>query len=151
MAPHDAFPAKGEDAWVAIAAEDDAGFAALAGAIGRPGLAADPRFATFAARKANEDALTAIVSEWTRSRDKHETAALLQAAGVLAAPVQDASDLFESAYLRARGLTQSVSRPAAARRLCSLWLPLIYGTILVVSLIIGSRLTAGAGTRRSGA
>ena len=46
MAPHDAFPAKGEDAWVAIAAEDDAGFAALAGAMGRPGLAADPRFAT---------------------------------------------------------------------------------------------------------
>ena len=38
---------------------------------------------------------------------------LLQAAGVLAAPVQDARDLFESAYLRARGLTQSVSHPAA--------------------------------------
>jgi crotonobetainyl-CoA:carnitine CoA-transferase CaiB-like acyl-CoA transferase len=113
MAPHDAFPAKGEDAWVAIAAEDDAGFAALAGAMGRPGLASDPRFATFAARKASENALTAIVSEWTRSRDKHETAALLQAAGVLAAPVQDASDLFESAYLRARGLTQSVNHPAA--------------------------------------
>ena len=39
----------------------------------------------------------------------------------------------------------------AALGLTSLWLPLIYGTILVVSLIIGSRLTAGAGMRRGGA
>ena len=113
MAPHDAFPAKGADAWIAIAAEDDASFTALARAMDRPELAADPRFATFAARKENEDALAAIISGWTRGRDKHEAAALLQAAGVLAAPVQDARDLFNSAYLRARGLTQSVSHPAA--------------------------------------
>lgn len=39
----------------------------------------------------------------------------------------------------------------AALGLTSLWLPLIYGSILVVSLIIGSRLTVGAGMRRDGA
>jgi ribose transport system permease protein len=39
----------------------------------------------------------------------------------------------------------------AALGLTSLWLPLIYGSILVVSLIIGSRLTTGAGMRRGGA
>jgi ribose transport system permease protein len=38
----------------------------------------------------------------------------------------------------------------AALGLTSLWLPLIYGSILVVSLVIGSRLTAGAGMRRGG-
>ena len=113
MAPHDAFPAKGEDAWVAIAVEDDAGFAAFARTMGLPELVADPRFATFGARKENEDALTAIISAWTRRRDKRDTAALLQSIGVLAAPVQDARDLFRSDYLRARGLTQSVGHPAA--------------------------------------
>ena len=113
MAPHDAFPANGEDAWIAIAAEDDASFATLARAMGRPELATDPHFATWVARKENEDTLSAIISEWSCGYDKHETAALLQAAGVLAAPVQDARDLFKSAYLRARGLTQSVSHPAA--------------------------------------
>lgn len=39
----------------------------------------------------------------------------------------------------------------AALGLTSLWLPLIYGSILVASLIIGSRLTTGAGMRRDGA
>ena len=39
----------------------------------------------------------------------------------------------------------------AALGLTSLWLPLIYGSILVVSLVIGSRLTAGAEMRRGGA
>ena len=39
----------------------------------------------------------------------------------------------------------------AALGLTSLWLPLIYGSILVVSLIIGSRLTTGVGIRRGGA
>ena len=38
----------------------------------------------------------------------------------------------------------------AALGLTSLWLPLIYGSILVVSLVIGSRLTTGAGMRRGG-
>jgi ribose transport system permease protein len=36
----------------------------------------------------------------------------------------------------------------AALGLTSLWLPLIYGSILVVGLIIGSRLTTAAGIRR---
>ena len=40
-------------------------------------------------------------------------AAALQAAGVLAAPVQNARDLFGSTYLRERGLTQTVTHPAA--------------------------------------
>jgi ribose transport system permease protein len=39
----------------------------------------------------------------------------------------------------------------AALGLTSLWLPLIYGSILVASLIIGSHLTVGAAMRRDGA
>lgn len=113
MVPHDAFPAAGVDAWIAIAAPDDAAFTALAAAMGQPDLASDARFVGLAARRANEDALTAIIADWTRARDKHETAALLQAAGVLAAPVQNARDLFGSRYLRARGLTQTVTHPVA--------------------------------------
>ena len=123
MAPHDAFPAAGKDAWVVIAAQDEAAFAALAGVMGRPELAADPRFATLRARQQNEDALTEIISDWTRSRDKREMAATLQTAGVLAAPVQDARDLFGSIVpARARpdadgdasgGGHPRLSRPAA--------------------------------------
>jgi crotonobetainyl-CoA:carnitine CoA-transferase CaiB-like acyl-CoA transferase len=113
MAPHDAFPTRGEDEWVAIAAPDDAAFAALAGVMGRPDLARDPDFATLAARKANEDRLTGIIADWTRPGDKHEIAGRLQAAGVAAAPVQNARDLFADPLLRHRGLPQRVTHPLA--------------------------------------
>jgi crotonobetainyl-CoA:carnitine CoA-transferase CaiB-like acyl-CoA transferase len=113
VAPHDALRSAGEDEWVAIAAFDDAEFAALARVIGRPELASDPKFATAECRVAYEDDLTAILGAWTATRDKHDIAARLQAAGVHAAPVQCARDLNASRYFRDRGLTQRVRHPLA--------------------------------------
>lgn len=109
MAPHDAFRTSGEDEWVAIGAANDTEFAALAGIIGID----DAKFATLAGRRAHEDELSALIAAWTRTRDKHEVAAQLQAAGVNAAPVQCARDLNASHFLRHRGLTQQVTHPAA--------------------------------------
>jgi crotonobetainyl-CoA:carnitine CoA-transferase CaiB-like acyl-CoA transferase len=109
MAPHDAFRARGEDEWVAIGAADDAAYAALAKIVGID----DARFVTLAGRRAHEDELSGIIAAWTATRDKREIAAALQAAGVHAAPVQCARDLYESPFLRHRGLTQRVTHPAA--------------------------------------
>jgi crotonobetainyl-CoA:carnitine CoA-transferase CaiB-like acyl-CoA transferase len=111
--PHDAFVCAGDDAWVAIAAADDSEFAALAGVMGRPDLGTDPRFATIEGRVAHQDELTALIAAWTASRDKHDVADALQAAGVHAAPVQNARDVNASRYLRDRGLIQRVAHPAA--------------------------------------
>lgn len=102
-APHDAFPAAGEDEWLAIAVTTEAAWHALCGTIGRPDLAADPRFATLPARLANQDALYQPIAAWTRVRDKQAGADILQAVGVPAAPVQDARDCAASRYLAARG------------------------------------------------
>jgi crotonobetainyl-CoA:carnitine CoA-transferase CaiB-like acyl-CoA transferase len=115
MSPHDAFPARGEDQWVVIAAEDDAEWQALCRAIDRPELAGDPRFRSLAGRKANEDALSGILSDWTRERDKHEVASLLQEVGVAAAPVATAADLAESPYLAHRGFFTELDHPDAGR------------------------------------
>jgi crotonobetainyl-CoA:carnitine CoA-transferase CaiB-like acyl-CoA transferase len=113
--PHDAFPAAGEDQWLAIAAFDDADWRALCAVIGRAALADDPRFATLAARRANEDALAAEITAWSRTQDKHAAAAALQAAGVPAAPVATPRDLSESAYLAARGFFAEIEHPDAGR------------------------------------
>lgn len=115
MSPHDAFPARGEDQWVVIAAETEEQWVALCAAIGQPGLAADPRFADLAARKRNEDQLTAILCEWTSSRDKHAAARLLQYAGVAAAPVANAADVAASTYLAHRGFFTELEHPDAGR------------------------------------
>jgi benzylsuccinate CoA-transferase BbsF subunit len=77
------------DRWVSIVCADDAEWGRLAAAMGRPELADDARFKTLAARKANEDALEALITEWTLPQRFDDVAAKLQAAGVAAAPVAD--------------------------------------------------------------
>ena len=79
MAPHGIFRCKDLpekimeltiDAWVSIVCADDAEFARLADAIGRPELATDARFKTLDARKRNEDELEKIITEWTSQRER---------------------------------------------------------------------------------
>ncbi|GGA40379.1 CaiB/BaiF CoA transferase family protein [Pelagibacterium lentulum] len=113
--PHDAFPAAGQDQWIAIAAEDNTGWLALCRLMGCPELALDPRFKTLADRKDNEDALTALVAEWTRDKDKHDLAEQLQKAGIAAAPVNNPRDLALSTYLAHRGFFTELDHPFAGR------------------------------------
>ncbi|MCU1501568.1 MAG: L-carnitine dehydratase/bile acid-inducible protein, partial [Ilumatobacteraceae bacterium] len=82
MCPHGTFACAGTRQWLAVVSRDDADFAALASVIGRPELATDARFATFAARKQHEDEVEAAVSAWTSTRSRAEAAAELTAAGV---------------------------------------------------------------------
>ena len=114
-APHDSFPCAGTEAWVAIAATDDAEWRTLCGEMGRPELADDPRFADLAARKANEVALSAEIANWTAPQDKHAVAARLQQAGVPAAPVQDGCDIAGDPYLAHRGFFTELDHPEAGR------------------------------------
>lgn len=113
MAPHGVFPCAGEDAWVTIAVASDAEFEALCRVIGRPELVDDPRFADVVSRYRNQAALEPLISEWTRPRSHHEAAALLQAAGVPAAPVFTVADLLADPHLRARGFFEPVAHPDA--------------------------------------
>jgi crotonobetainyl-CoA:carnitine CoA-transferase CaiB-like acyl-CoA transferase len=112
-APHDAYPAHGADQWIAIAVESDAEWAVLCGMMERAELAADPRFATFAARSANQDLLRAPISDFTQAHDKSALAARLQAAGIRAAPVLGPGDLAANAYLNARHAFDTLTHPEA--------------------------------------
>ena len=90
--PHGVYPALGDDQWCGIAVRDDGEWASLCDTMGRPELACEAQFADLAARKANEDEVDALVTEWTRGQDKWELAELLQNAGVAAAAVEDLQD-----------------------------------------------------------
>jgi crotonobetainyl-CoA:carnitine CoA-transferase CaiB-like acyl-CoA transferase len=97
--PHGIYPAihadAALDAWVAIAVAGDDQWASLCDLLGRPELTGDARFASHAARKANEDAVDALLRDWTRTRDKWTVADVLQAAGIAAAPVEHLRDMLE--------------------------------------------------------
>ncbi len=86
MAPHGIFRCAGEDQWVSIACGSDDEWRALCGAMGKPELADDARFRTLEGRKADEDALEAIVQEWTSTLEPSDVTERLQQAGVAAFP-----------------------------------------------------------------
>jgi benzylsuccinate CoA-transferase BbsF subunit len=105
------------DQFVAIACADDTDWGRLARALERAELIADPRFATLAARKQNEDELDAIITDWTSSRRADEVAKMLQAAGIAAAVVADNKYLAEEdAHLKARDYFVYLNHPEVGAR-----------------------------------
>ena len=117
MAPHGVFRCAGEQRWVAIAVRDDAEWQRCAAAMGAPDLGTDARFATLAARKANEDALEALVSEWTLPRPAEAVAELLQAARIPASVSMHSQDLAEDPHLAASGFFVNLPHREVGTRL----------------------------------
>lgn len=111
-APHNIYAAA-DGEFVAIAAESDADWQAIAGLIGRAELGADPRFGDAAARKANEDALDAIITDWTQERDAGEIERLFTEAGLIAARVASFYQVYDEPEPRfaASGFLQLVDHP----------------------------------------
>jgi benzylsuccinate CoA-transferase BbsF subunit len=116
MAPHGVFRCAGEQRWVAIAARSDREWQCLASAMGQPERGSDARFATLAARKANEDELEGIVSAWTRQHSPEDVTRLLQAAGVPAFTSYSNRDLAEDAHLQESGFFVHLEHPEVGTR-----------------------------------
>ena len=91
-APHGVYPCAGVDRWLAIACFSDAEFQALAEVARHPEWARDPRFNTLASRLQHQDALDALVGQWTRTHDARELMLALQKAGVPAGVCQTTED-----------------------------------------------------------
>lgn len=89
---------------VVLVVPSDSAFKAFAGAMGHPELADDPRFDSYDARNANEDALRAIIAEWTAARSADDVMATLADAGIPCAPVWSLDHVARSDHAKARGL-----------------------------------------------
>lgn len=85
--------------WITIAASSDAIFARLCGAMERPDLARDPRFATSAARVRLIEAVDRIVAQWCASQDADSLARALENAEVPFSRVNSGRDLLEQPQL----------------------------------------------------
>ena len=115
-APHGVFRCLGEEKWVAISVETGAQFRSLSQATGNPVWADDARFATSAARLENQDALEALLQQWTIDMEVDAVVAALQAAGVPAAPVSDTAEVLADPHLLERGFVAPVKHPVAGAR-----------------------------------
>jgi crotonobetainyl-CoA:carnitine CoA-transferase CaiB-like acyl-CoA transferase len=109
LAPYQPFPCT--DGMVVIAVGNDSQFRALAGALGAPGLGADPRFATNALRIEHRAVLTAELSALTAGQTMHGLMTALEAAGVPCGPVNTIDQVFDEPQARHRGLEVMQDRP----------------------------------------
>ena len=119
VAPHNIYAAA-DGEWLALACDDDEGWATLQAYVAEPALA-EPAFATMASRKAHEAELDAILGRWCAGRPAAPTAAALRALGVTAAPVVTLGQLWarpDPAHVDS-GFVTSVDHPEAGPN----WLP----------------------------
>lgn len=116
-APHDVFPAAGEDQWVAIHVDSDSAWAALCTLVGDPVLSSNRTLDTLAGRLNAQDEIAEHLGRWTRLQDKHSIAALLQGAGIIAGAVYQPNDVLACDYLNARGFSKPLTHPEAGTHL----------------------------------
>lgn len=108
-APAGVYRCCGDDAWLALTIEDDAAWESLTELLGD--AECEPRWTTAAARHADHDTIDAMIERWTATRDKHEAAAELQAAGISASAVMTIADIVDDGHSAARNLMIDHARP----------------------------------------
>ncbi len=101
IAPSNIFRSR-DNLWMVIAANQDGVFRRLCEAMGRPGLADDPRFATHVPRGENQEEIEGIVAEWAAKYDAAEIDRILNEAGVVCGPIYTMAEIFEDPQYRAR-------------------------------------------------
>jgi benzylsuccinate CoA-transferase BbsF subunit len=102
-APHGVFPCTGDDEWVAITVFNDHEWQAFCQASGHAEWITDPRFATFLARKDNEDELEKLIAQWTANQTAEKVEDMLQKAGVPAHKVLKSSEIMSDSQMVHRG------------------------------------------------
>lgn len=110
-APHNVYQCWGVDRWLALECHNDDEFRAAAEVMGKPELARDPRFATMAGRKKNEEELDAVITSWTRDRDRDWMVSEFLNAGVACAPSRDGKDIYADRHLQARNFFVTIDHP----------------------------------------
>jgi crotonobetainyl-CoA:carnitine CoA-transferase CaiB-like acyl-CoA transferase len=109
MAPHNTYPCKGDDQWVAIAVGTEDEWRGLLQAMGKPAWGMDSRFATKASRFEHRRELDALVDAWTSQHEARWVMETLQARGVPCGVLNDEPGAFADPQLNARGFFETLT------------------------------------------
>jgi crotonobetainyl-CoA:carnitine CoA-transferase CaiB-like acyl-CoA transferase len=111
VVPYQTFPTT--DGWMLIACGNDSQFVKMMALLGDPGMAADERYRTNAARVVNRETLIPRLFELTKTLSKAELAEKFEVAGVPAGPINTLAEVFDDPQVIARGLRVDRPHPAA--------------------------------------
>jgi formyl-CoA transferase len=101
VAPSNVYPTA-DGQLVLVAANQDTVFRRLAGVMGRPELADDPRYASHSARGLHQEALDGLIAGWTATLDADRLLAVLEEGGVPAGRIYRAADMLADPHYLAR-------------------------------------------------
>jgi itaconate CoA-transferase len=111
IAPYGAYPtADGQTA--VLGTTSDREFVRLAGMLGRPELAEDPRYATTTQRVAHRGEVDAFVGQWCRERSLAEVQEAADAAGIGNAALRGVGEFARNPQLSRRGRWRDIDTPA---------------------------------------
>lgn len=99
------------DGQVVIAVLNGSQFERLAGLIGKPEIAADPRFASDSSRTEHEPALRALIENWSGALTTEEAVAALASQGLPTAPIWDIAKAADNEHAASRGLVSQLAHP----------------------------------------
>jgi len=105
IVPYQAFEAA--DGYMMVAAGNDNLFRRLAGAIGRPSLAEDPRFSTNGNRVVNRAVLVGILGDILKTETRAHWAKLFEAAGIPNGPINSMDQVVTDPQTKALGQIQT--------------------------------------------
>jgi benzylsuccinate CoA-transferase BbsF subunit len=111
MVPHNVYRCQGDDRWVVIAVDNEEEWQNLCRTVGHSEWLTDKRFQDRQSRKAHEQELDALLTDWTRGRSHTEIMHLLQKAGVAATPVYDTESLIADPQFQQRDFLASPNHP----------------------------------------
>jgi crotonobetainyl-CoA:carnitine CoA-transferase CaiB-like acyl-CoA transferase len=112
-APYQAFPTA--DGWINVGGANQANWERIVKAIGKPELAADPRFRTNGDRMRNLEALTPLIAERLRTRSSAEWIREFEALGIPVGPVNRIGDMLADPQVAAREMVVEVEHSRAGR------------------------------------
>lgn len=113
ITPYQVFRCKEGD--VILGVGNDSQYASFCGAIGRPELATDPRFATGEQRVRHRGELIPVLEQEFLQRTMAEWVELLNAHGVPCGPINTLKEVFEDPQVRHRGLRISMPHSAGVQ------------------------------------
>jgi benzylsuccinate CoA-transferase BbsF subunit len=111
MAVHNNYPCAGEDKWVSIAILSDHEWKRFCRAMGSPAWTQKAEYADHFKRMENRKELDERIAAWTADKTSQEVMALLQAAGVAAAPCADTEERYFDPHFQEREVIVNVEHP----------------------------------------
>jgi crotonobetainyl-CoA:carnitine CoA-transferase CaiB-like acyl-CoA transferase len=111
IVPYQVF--KAADQYIAVGVGNDAQYARLCEIVDHPEWAHDPRFVNNVARVANREALVDLFQHAFAIREAAAWLAMLEAAGIPAAPINTIDQVFADPQVIARGMRIEMQHPTA--------------------------------------